>query len=239
MQKRKSERGITILVLAITVIVLMLISVPIIVNTTEVTELQKYTYFKADIDRLRESIETVYINETDISTIGPEYTGEKSFLEKEQNGQTVKNPNDGEVYYKIDLYKLNSYMNSQIELNYGEGNKNINLNMQDLYIINAQSRTIYYVRGIEYKSKVYYRLQEDFTELSNVYTVTYDANKGTGAPEMVTVEATGTETIKLPVAPTRAGATFVGWKEDGTENVYNVGANYTVKKSTKFIAQWQ
>lgn len=239
MQRIKSEKGITILVLAITVIVLMLISIPILVNTSEVTELQKYTYFKADIDRLRESIGTVYLNENNIASIGEEYVRGKEFLEKEQNGEKVKNPNDGEKYYIIDLDKLNSYINAQIELNYGDGNKNLSLNTTDIYIINEQSRTIYYVSGIKYKEKVYYRLPEDFTQISNLYTIVYDANKGTGAPDMQTVEATGDATIQLPTAPTRAGATFIGWKEEGTNNIYNPADSYTVRNSTKFIAQWQ
>ena len=239
MQRTNKEEGITILVLAITVIVLMLISIPIVINTSEVTNLQKYTYFKADIDRLRESIETIYINETNISSIGPEYTKTKEFLEKEQNGKNVKNPNDGDKYYIIDLNKLNSYINAQIELNYGDGNKNTTMNTTDVYIINGQSRTIYYVSGIEYKDKIYYRLPEDFTEISKIFTITYDANKGTDAPDMQTVESTGNETIQLPTAPTRAGATFIGWKEEGTDNIYNPADSYIVKKSTKFIAQWQ
>ena len=75
MQKIKNEKGITLIILIITVVVLALISVPVIVNTTDISELQVYTYFKGDIDKLRESIEVTYADMTDMSSIGPIYTG--------------------------------------------------------------------------------------------------------------------------------------------------------------------
>lgn len=168
MQKKNNEKGITILILVITVIVLMLITVPVVMKTTEVSELQKYTYFKADIDRLRESIEVVYLNEIDLSSIGPQYTGDTTFLSKQQNGKNVKNPNDGSKYYIIQLSKLNSYINAQIELNYGDGNKDISKNTDDVYIINEQTRTIYFVKGVTYKDVYYYRIPEDFTDLQAI-----------------------------------------------------------------------
>ena len=112
MQKIKSERGITLLILIITIVVLALISIPIIVNTTDISELQRYTYFKGDIDKLRESIETTYADLDDLSSIGPIYTGDYSFLSYVQGSDQVANPNDGNVYYVISLSILNSYINT-------------------------------------------------------------------------------------------------------------------------------
>ena len=123
MQKIKSERGVTLLILMITIVVLALISIPIIVNTTDISELQRYTYFKADIDKLREAIDATYADMDDLSTIGPIYTGDYSFLSKVQGSDPVANPNDGNVYYVISLTNLNSYINAQISLKYGTGNK--------------------------------------------------------------------------------------------------------------------
>lgn len=82
MQKIKNERGVTLLILIITILILALISIPIIVNTTDISELQRYTYFKSDIDKLRECIETTYADMDDLSSIGPVYTGDFSFLNK-------------------------------------------------------------------------------------------------------------------------------------------------------------
>lgn len=234
---KKNENGITLLILVITVIVLTLITVPIIVNTTEIPELQRYTYFKADIDRLRESIQTAYLNINNISTIGIEYTGDITFLDGQQNGKTIKNPNDNNKYYIIDLRKLNSYLDAQIELEYGNGNKDISLDTDDIYIINEQTRTIYYVKGVLYKNIMYYRLGEEFTELENTCVVSYNANGGTNVPNMQTLPANSS--IILANAPTKQGYRFVGWKEEETNNIYNAGETFTVQKYTVFVAQWE
>ena len=116
MQKIKNEKGITLIVLVITLIVLVLISIPVIINTTDVTQLQRFVYLKNDIDKLREAIRTAYVDDLSITTIGPKYTGDMSFLEATQNGQDVKNPNDDNNYYVISIKELNTHINAQIEL---------------------------------------------------------------------------------------------------------------------------
>lgn len=55
------------------------------------------------------------------------------------------NPNDNEIYYEIDLEKLEN-----LNITYGKGF----LGANDKYIINEQSHTIYYYYGIEYKNEI-------------------------------------------------------------------------------------
>ncbi len=243
MQKIKSERGITLLILIITIVVLALISIPIIVNTTDISELQRYTYFKGDIDKLRESIETTYADLDDLSSIGPIYTGDYSFLSYVQGSDQVANPNDGNVYYVISLSNLNSYMNAQISLKYGSGNKqktyeNNEYSGSDVYIINEQSRTIYYTSGVEYKGVTYYRLPENFTAQSQTLIVSYDANGGTDVPYMESVDLRG-RTVVIGKAPTREGYTFKGYLDEATNAIYQPGDVYTVTQNTVFVAQWE
>lgn len=243
MQKIKNEKGVTLLILVITVVILALISIPIIVNTTDISELQQYTYFKADIDKLREAIETTYADMNDLSTIGPVYTGDFSFLDKVQGNDQVGNPNDSNMYYVISLSNLNSYVNAQISLRYGEGNKQETYNGNeysetDVYIINEQSKTIYYVNGVEYKGITYYRLPETFTAQSQVLVVSYDANGGTGAPDMESVDLRG-RTVVIGDAPTREGYTFKGYLDENTNTLYQPGTVYTVTESVVFVAQWE
>ena len=243
MQKIKKENGVTLLILVITVVILALISIPIIVNTTDVSELQKYTYFKSDIDKLRESIETTYADMEDLSSIGPVYTGDYSFLDKVQGNDGVLNPNDGNIYYVISLENLNSHMNAQISLKYGSGNKEKNYNNNeysgsDVYIINEQSKTIYYTSGVDYKGITYYRLPESFTAQPQVLVVSYDANGGTDAPEMETVDLKG-RTIVIGEAPQREGYTFKGYLDKNTNIIYQPGDVYTVTESITFVAQWE
>lgn len=118
----------------------------------------------------------------------------KAFL---SSGQ--KNPNDDSNYYVIDIESLNRYLNSPIKsLNYGECNfpcsasysgtywkngsnnysnfKGHNLpanNPTDVYIVNGQSKTVYYVKGTEYENNsgvesTYYRLSENYTNVPEI-----------------------------------------------------------------------
>lgn len=78
-------------------------------------------------------------------------------------------------------------------------------------------------------------------KINYVYTITYDANGGTGAPksQTYTYDPSGTSTINLSSAkPTRTGYTFLGWSLDKnatTESYYanevwncNNNNNYTL-----------
>ncbi len=173
MQRLKNEKGITLIALSITVFVLSLISVPVVVNMTNIHQFEKYTKFKDDIDNLRESISIAYHNK-EVTDIGPKYDGNKEFLKGTQNEKQIKNVNDNENYYVISIEKVNKGIHADMpELNFGTGNQSLNSNTgtysseetDDVYIINEQSRTIYYVKGVNYNGEKYYRLNEDFSDV--------------------------------------------------------------------------
>ena len=74
----------------------------------------------------------------------------------------------------------------------------------------------------------------------NTYTVSYNANGGSGAP------ASQTKTYGAPLTlsaakPTRAGHTFLRWntKPDGSGTNYAPGGSYTANASVTLYAQWQ
>ena len=167
MQKMKNEKGVTIIVLVITIIVLLLISVPIVIRTTDISKTKKYNEFIEDIVRLNESISQLYDLNSDLSQIGPVYNGDTTFLSQ-------KNVNDNNIYYIIDCDKLNSDLQNRFnmelqKLNYGTNNYNIDendLKTNDVYIINAQSRTVYYPDGIAHNGSILYRTSEQYTEIS-------------------------------------------------------------------------
>ena len=73
----------------------------------------------------------------------------------------------------------------------------------------------------------------------NVYTVSYDANGGSGAPSA----QSKTHDISLTLSntkPTRTGYTFVGWNtaSDGSGTSYLAGSVYEENSSTTLYAQW-
>lgn len=172
MQKLKSEKGITLIALVITVVVLSLISVPVLINASKVSGIKRYSLFKSDIDTLREAIDVAYANDYNIASIGPKYTGDLSVLNGTQNGVKIKNDNDNDNYYVIDVTKLNEKASTTMqELNFGSENnavagKTTYTGGTDVYIVNEKSKTIYYVQGLTYKGKTYYRLSENFTEIT-------------------------------------------------------------------------
>lgn len=71
------------------------------------------------------------------------------------------------------------------------------------------------------------------------YTVSYNANGGSGAPSSQTKWHGETLTLSNST-PTRTGYTFAGWntKQDGTGTNYASGANFTTNATTTLYAKW-
>jgi len=72
------------------------------------------------------------------------------------------------------------------------------------------------------------------------YTVSYDANGGSDAPE-AQMNYNCTNTVLSSSKPTRTGYTFNGWntKADGTGTDYNPSSVYSLKSSVTLYAQWE
>ena len=72
------------------------------------------------------------------------------------------------------------------------------------------------------------------------YTITYNANGGTGAPAAQTKEY-GTNLTLQSTTPTRTGYTFKNWntKSDGTGTSYSASGTYTNNASVILYAIWQ
>lgn len=73
------------------------------------------------------------------------------------------------------------------------------------------------------------------------YTLTYNANGGSGAPSSQT--ATGVGSVKFTISttePTRANYKFVGWStsKTATEAEYSAGSSITISSNTTLYAVW-
>lgn len=84
-------------------------------------------------------------------------------------------------------------------------------------------------------SKCGYTESEDQT-----YTISYNANGGSGAPASQTKTHGVTLTLSL-VKPTRSGYTFMGWatSSSATSASYSAGGSYTANASRTLYAVWQ
>ena len=129
-----------IIFLPILIIVIAIFSI-LIVSINNGVNLSKLNSMNHDINVLEDSIALYYLNNGNIP------------IKDKINFEHSINPNDNNSYYKINLSKLEN-----IYLNYGKMK-----NEQDFYIINEESHTIYYFSGVEYKGKIYYTKDVNYT----------------------------------------------------------------------------
>lgn len=95
-----------------------------------------------------------------------------------------------------------------------------------------------YNSGAKYTGNANLTLYAVWTPIT--YTVTYNANGGSGAPGNQT-KTYGVALTLSSTKPTRTGYTFVKWntKSDGTGTNYNSGAKYTGNANLTLYAQWK
>jgi uncharacterized repeat protein (TIGR02543 family) len=74
----------------------------------------------------------------------------------------------------------------------------------------------------------------------NTYTITYNANGGSGAPSSQT-KTYGTSLTLSSTVPTRFGYTFLGWSDShsATSATYVPGGSFTTNATTPLFAVWQ
>ena len=74
----------------------------------------------------------------------------------------------------------------------------------------------------------------------NTYTITYNANGGSGAPSNQTKKYGESITLSS-TKPTRVGYTFTGWNtnSDGSGTGYSAGGTYSNNSNVTLYAQWQ
>lgn len=124
--KIKSNKGITIVALVTTVII-MLILLGVTINGINISNNSvPYNNMVADINLLEEKLLSYYNKYKEIPTTN------------------VTEEIDGSIYYEIDLSKLDN-----LTLNYG-----INDGDNDIYLVN-DNLNVYYLKGVE-KSKIVY-----------------------------------------------------------------------------------
>ena len=158
----KDQKGINLLTLSIAILVLIIITSILVYNAKDGVKIRNLNNLYNDIEVLNDKVSNYYIQYGDIPK-SVEYEN-TNFIGNQRN------PNDGEDYYVINLSNLQG-----LSLNYGRdyekigGRTSVN-QLTDIYIINEQSHTIYYPKGIELDSRTYYTTQEQYTQINLVQT---------------------------------------------------------------------
>ena len=161
----KKQNGVTLVALVITVILLIILTFTITLNVNQYDGQKIKSNFENDINSLNEEIAQYYIRTKTLPIIN-KYTNTTMLT-------GVKNVNDNTNYYVIDLRKLN------VNLNYGKDyetaisrprNSEI-ADLTDIYIINEQSHTIYYPKGINYNGSITYMIPETYSNVIGEQTI--------------------------------------------------------------------
>lgn len=145
----KNEKGITLVSLLITVIVMVIIAGVTVYTSENKLKANDLKKMQNDIEFLNDKISTYYMNYGEIPT---KEKDKYVFHSSDFNFET--NINDNGTYYLIDLEAIGN-----ISLNYGKEGYNNPLESDDVYIISENTHTVYYLRGIESANeKVYHSL---------------------------------------------------------------------------------
>lgn len=152
----KNEKGITLITLIMTVILILVLSGMMGYYSTSGLDMQKINGMYSDIEQIQTEVDTYYLKNNELP-----------ILNTSVSFSNYTNPNDSSEYYVIDLAKLGN-----LRLNYGKEFENIKLSNQlvdytDVYIINKQSQTIYYLKGIEFENKTYYTKPIEYNEIQD------------------------------------------------------------------------
>ena len=136
--------------LAVFIIVLIMLVIIITMYAKRGNELNNLKNMYTDIENLEDNISMYYLD-----------NGNLPVKEENVEFKNAINPNDDSLYYKIDLQLLGS-----INLTYG----NEKLGQDDIYIVNNNSHTVYYYKGVVFQGKTYFtkeNLKYEYINLEN------------------------------------------------------------------------
>ena len=171
---------------------------------------------------------TLYDSSTSVYTYG----NSMSIYRKYPTGYSLRSGYQSSITGKFtyDVLDIEQNVDSRLYYDYHPGSHRGEMHDRKSY---SESSKDYldYCDSREIKVDFYYDL--------NKYTISFNANGGSGAPSSVT-KYYG-ETLTLPTTtPTRSGYTFSGWGTYSTDTSanYNPGSNYTSNSGTTLYAIW-
>ena len=146
MTKLKSNKGITMVALGVTMLIIVIIATTLIYNSYKGMSTRTLNNMYNDIELLENKIASYYVQHGELPVLPKLCT----------DIDNIKNldSNDNEKYYIIDLSLL-----SNLTLNFGKGYKNVKegaTSASDIYVVNEQSHNVYYPTGVKYDGIMYY-----------------------------------------------------------------------------------
>ena len=173
--KIKSNKGVTLIVLTIMVVVLLIITGMLIYGSKSQIRTKKLNELYDDIEILNSKVSEYYLKNGSIPLVDentPYITNTsegkdfENLLKANGANEISFNVNDDENYYVLDINKLDN-----LTLNYGQDVQNWKTDhsytrYQDIYIINKISHQIYFPHGIRVGDELYYTRNVDEVKVS-------------------------------------------------------------------------
>lgn len=155
----KNQKGITMVSLVITIILIFLILGTIVYNSQSVYDLEVLNNMYIDIRTLDDKVAMYYLN---YGVLPVKKDDDGNLLEVEIIETAKKdefkniNPNNSDIYYEIDT----SLLGSLTLTNSAE---------DDVFVINSETHTIYYLSGVTSENKTYYTTPTQYTNIIEFY----------------------------------------------------------------------
>lgn len=152
---KRNQKGISLIALSITVIVLVIITNIVVYNLQDNLGIERLRNMQNDIENLRDKIDLYYLQYGTIPIVKPYYNNQTKLAQMKD----LMGVNDTGDFYVIDLSALEN-----LTLTYGEDYRYISndLNsekinsLEDIYIINESSHNVFYAKGITVDDVTYY-----------------------------------------------------------------------------------
>lgn len=247
--KIKSNKGVTLIVLTIMIVVLLIITGMLIYGSKSQIRTKKLNELYDDIEILNSKVSEYYLKNGSIPLVDentPYITNTsegkdfENLLKANGANEISFNVNDDENYYVLDINKLDN-----LTLNYGQDVQNWKTDhsytrYQDIYIINKISHQIYFPHGIRVGDELYYTRNVDevkvspkiFQQIENTninLSVTSDEGKNLLTEETsYFVMEDGTKSLNANVelqftnteeTNYQINSIYYGWSTEKTDNV--------------------
>lgn len=159
----KSNKGISLLSLVITIVIMTIIASVAINKSSDRLEINNINKMINDIELLEDKVSNYYLKYNVIPVVRDQNNNNQPIEYEYSTLLFDTDINDDKVYYILDLAAMDG-----ITLNYGqEGFENINQS-DDVYVINNKTHNIYYVKGIELDEIFYHSLLDNNEMLDQI-----------------------------------------------------------------------
>lgn len=153
------KRGISLVALLITIVVMLILITTVIINSSDIINNSTKIQFSSELSYLQEMVYDYRIKNNNVYPTLEEYQFDISGLTTEEIDQFA---NEQILTNSITLYKIDSKIFGLSDLKYGNGNDE-----KDYYLLSKSTGKVYYAEGIKFKNMMYYTLTDDLKKLAN------------------------------------------------------------------------